>query len=723
MRIFICGTGIISPAGSGTEILPDFLRKGTCAIGPLRLFPLSPENRLPVGEISAEDTVDSGLETEIPRTHRLAETAARQAVKNASGPPDAVVLGVTTGGMLRTEELLKQGISDPDTFCCHGTGTVARYLADLLGCKGPVLTVSTACSSGAAAIKIALEMLRSGQARRVLAGGADSLCRLTYYGFKSLQLIDPRGARPLDRSRRGMSVGEAAAMLLLEAGENIPGNALGEIMGGGLSCDAYHPSSPHPEGKGAQRAMENALRDAGISPSGIDYINLHGTGTPDNDLAEARAIVRVFGKHPPPFSSLKGAMGHSLAASGAVEAIASLICIRESFIPANTGCGDADPALEIRPLLHSVPADIRVVLSNSFGFGGNNAALVIGNPQKCGPETVSGKKKSSPPLRIKGYSCISGAGTGEETYGQIFTGKECRGTLPLAEISRNLPPGTVRRMKRLPRMALSLAVSAWKNSGLPLQPDSIFMGTGWGPLSETHDFLTQLFETDEKFCSPTDFIASVHNAPAGHIAIYFGAEGANITLTGGDYSFEQALLSAHLTAEEGEKPFLLIAADEHHEKLSPLFDRSCISDTVPSDGGGAFCLQRSGQDAGISIFPLFFQNAADNPEIISSLSSTLKNSGSEFAAVMAGIPAAFRQKGEKQLGDFLKEWPLPFADYRKFTGEFASASAVAAVLAADFMQKGRIPPAFIKGLPELPGDKGILLLGLGQFITAVGILP
>ena len=707
--------GAVTPAGAGVSALRDCLKSGNRFIGDLHLFPVSQENRLSVGEIPSDLK-----QNEIPRTHQLAFCAAREALKNAENPPDAIILGVTTGGMLTTETLLKQGIADPNAFRFHATGSVAEYLAEKLGCKGPVITVSTACSSGAVAIKTAVEMLRTGQAKQILAGGADCLCRLTYYGFKSLQLIDPKGARPLDQDRRGMNVAEAAAMLLLQAGDEPPDNAIGEILGGGLSCDAYHPSSPQPDGDGAFAAINAAIQDANLSPLDMDYISLHGTGTRDNDLSEAKALVRMFRENLPRFSSVKGALGHSLAASGAVEAVISLLCIQDSILPANTGCTLPDPALKIVPVLQPVTAEVKTVLSNSFGFGGNNAALVLGTVQK--QRMVSEKKIL--PLRILGQSCITGAGRLKQTVEKLSAGLDCKGVLSLADLSQNLPPKIIRRMKRLPRMVLSLGISAWEQAACAEKPDSVYFGTGWGPLSETHDFLTQLFASEEKFTSPTDFIGSVHNAPAGHAAMHFGAKGPNITVTSGDSSFEQALITANLVAENRDNPFLIIGADEFHSALSPLFDPS-VSNSAGSDGGGALCVKRSEETQGISISPLFFENAAANPEIISSLMRNLEKSGEEFAAIFAGIPAALREKGEAQLQAFLSlaKWNLPVIDYRKQIGEFASASAVAAVLAADFVRTGEIPAALCQGKTFALKGKGILILGLGKFITAIGITP
>ena len=719
MKVYIAGMGIVCPAGRGIQSLKNWINLGGRKIRPLSLFTVSPENLLPVGEISESFEVH-----EIPRSHQLAFTAAQEAMAGTQTPPDAVIIGVTTGGILTTEMHLKNHVSDPEAFAYHGAGSVAEYISDKYHCKGPAITVSNACSSGTVAIKIALEMLRSGQARCVLAGGVDSLCRLIYYGFKSLQLIDPAGARPLDKNRRGMSVGEAAAMLLLVADDATEGDAVVEILGGGLSCDAYHPTSPLPDGDGALNAMQAAIQDAGIASSDIDYINLHGTGTPDNDLSEAKALKSLFGNRLPPLSSVKGAFGHSLGAAGAVEAVISAISISEGVIPENTGCQISDRKLGLEPVMAPMEKKVRIVLSNSFGFGGNNAALVMG--------ILPGKKPvplpQKIPLTIEGFAGITGVGDINKALDHISAGKDCQGMSPLSEISKFLQPSVTRRLKRLPRMALALAHAACKNANLQETPSSVFWGTGWGPLSETYDFLRKLYESDEQFTSPTDFIGSVHNAPAGQVAISVGAKGPNITTTGGDYSFEQCLLTASILAEKIDAPFLVIGADEFHETLSPLFDRSVTADKVRCDGGGALCLVRSPVSYKPKICPVFFENSTDNPNIISSLFRKLgglREIEKRFGTLMAGIPSAFRQKGENQLHEFLvlSDFHLPVIDYRKLTGEFASASAVATALAAQFIQNGKIPASLCNGEDYFLNGKGILIIGFGKFVTAIEIVP
>lgn len=719
LRIFIAGIGIISPLGRGRQATLTALQRGDKGIMPVRLFPVSQAEPLPVGEIS--DFIQTAT---VPRTHMLALLAAQEALAGANKPPDAILLGVASGGMPATETLLKQKVSDPFRYRYHAVGSVAAHIADTVGCRGPVLTVSTACSSGSVALAIALEMLKCGMARRVLAGGADALCRMTYYGFHALQLVDAAGARPLDRNRRGMTVGEGAALLLLVASETPPEGALGEILGAGLSCDAYHPAAPHPEGLGALQAMQEALVSAGMHPSDVDYIHLHGTGTIDNDLAEARALNRLFGPRMPLLSSTKGATGHALGAAGAMGAAIAAMSIGEGLVPANTACHDPDPELKLMPVMKPLQRKVQRVLVNAFGFGGNNASLVIGHPDlyNRGHEPVEAR-----PLFITGMSCLTGAGDTQATMRRLIAGASIRGVLDIEVLSAQLSQKVIRRLKRLPRMVLSLAAAACSGSKDLRTPQSIFFGTGWGPLSEAHDFLMKLFESGEQFTSPTDFIGAVHNAAAGQAAMLFGATGPNVTLSGGDYSFEQALLTASLLQHQSGQSLLLIGADEHHPVFTPLFEPDAASGGPPADGGAAFMLI-PGMDAGLSIQSLYFSDARRYPQVIPAVIDRLGGPPrirDRYAAVFAGIPAAFEKSGRNQLHEFtsVTGFEGSVVDYRRWTGEFASASAVAAFLAAQCIQRNEIPEQ-MRGQEfcSLSG-RGILVLGLGDFVTALEVMP
>ncbi len=723
-QVFICGTGIISPVGSGLAATEETLRRNRSALAPLDLFPLQQGKPLPVGQVSGPEEEFSTP----PRTHRLALIAAKQALVNANGPPDAIILGTTTGGMLTTEKLLQNRETDKKRYQFHGINTVADYLADEVNCTGPALVVSTACSSGTVAIAMALNMLRSGQAETILAGGVDSLCRLTYFGFHSLQLVDPNGSKPLDINRQGMAVAEGAGMLLLSTTRTR--DTHGVLLGAGLSCDAYHPAAPHPEGKGAFMAMQKALNDASITSDAIDYINLHGTGTPDNDLAESKAVRRLF-TTAPPLSSIKGATGHSLAASGAIEAAISCLAVSKDLIPANTNLQKVDPTLGLTPQKKPKDSPINVVLSNSFGFGGNNGSLIIAEPETClSPGTkqnkIKLKTKTKTKFAIHGYSCLTGGGDTNSTLQKIKEGTTVAGRAELETISKKLPPRLIRRLKRLPRMALSLASQAHEHCGAERHtPHSIFMGTGWGALSETYDFLTRLTESGEQFPSPTDFVGSVHNASASQIAIMFGSTGPNITTGGGDYSFEQAVLAAELMMDKSPAPALLLGADEGHPVFSPLLDPSLASDTSLADGGAAFSISREPKGALCSLTIPYYHNSKAKDAMAALVTTLSATTGGldGYGLIMVGIPAAMHQKGEEQLALFMQLASLstPVFRYRTLIGEFASASAVATALAISCFESGSVPGTLTGGTDRHLNHQQnkILVLGLGEHITAL----
>jgi 3-oxoacyl-(acyl-carrier-protein) synthase len=715
-RAGIAGTGIVCALGGDIDRVMAALAQGRSGIRPLTRFKVSHAPALPVGQwpepVQAPDT---------PLTHQLARMAADQAMTNSAHPPDAIVLGITTGGMATTEMLLKQNCTRPEAYRYHAIGTVAEDLARRFQCKGPVLTVSTACSSGGGAIALALAMIRSGRFRRILTGGVDSLCRLTYYGFKSLQLIDPLGCRPLDRDRRGMTVAEGAGMLLLEA-QTEEWDGIG-ILGAGLSCDAHHPAQPHPQGLGALSAMGAALQDAGLEPEQIDYINLHGTGTVDNDRSEARAINALFGQAPPPLSSVKGALGHSLAASGAIEAVIAVHCIENGWIPANTGCRLPDPSLQVLPEARTVRRSLQMVLSNSFGFGGNNAAVVIGRRQAVARQE---DRHHRYPLKVIACSAVTGAGFTDQTLEKISAGMNCQGCLAAEPLCKNLPSAAIRRLKRLSQMALALWVQAQKN-GAPITPKSVFFGTAWGSLSETHDFMQSLFDSDEKFASPTDFIGSVHNAAAGQIALMAHATGANLTLSGGDYSFEQALFSAQLLAC-GDDPVIVVGADETHAGLSPLFDPSVAALPVRSDGGGMLILQRAPDPTGPTVTLCHFAAAAENHPFVRDLIACLGGAETieaKYRLMLVGIPAAQRSRCQAQLDAFLEMtgYTGKVVDFRRLTGEFAASTAVATVFATASIQQERDSFAEAAQSGSRLDGKAVLVLGLGSVLTAIEVSP
>ncbi|MDE2607524.1 MAG: beta-ketoacyl-[acyl-carrier-protein] synthase family protein [Burkholderiales bacterium] len=309
--------------------------------------------------------------------------AARAARERWGAHRVAVLLGTSTSGILHSELAYRRrgpdGALPPDFRYAqtHSTASLARFVAEALGTTGPAWVVSTACSSSAKVFGDAARLIAAGWIDAAVVGGVDSLCLTTLHGFHSLQLFAADICRPWDAQRSGVSIGEGAAFALLQREPAGDGEPLGRLLGFGESSDAHHMSSPHPEGALAAAAMRAALAGAGLAPGDIDYINLHGTGTPSNDAAEDRAVQAVFG-NTVPCSSTKGATGHTLGAAGGVEAVISLLALRHGLLPGGLNLRERDPALGSHYLQANRTQALRHVMSNSFGFGGTNASLVLG---------------------------------------------------------------------------------------------------------------------------------------------------------------------------------------------------------------------------------------------------------------------------------------------------------------------------------------------------------
>ena len=314
--------------------------------------------------------------------------AVRTAIAKYGAQRIGLFLGTSTSGILQSELAYRR--RDPVTGALpadfiyrstHNTFSVADFTRHYFGLAGPVAVVSSACSSSAKVFSSARRMMAAGLIDAAVVGGVDSLCLTTLYGFNSLGLISEQACRPFDAQRNGISIGEAAAFALLERSpEQLDADAV-LLLGTGESSDAYHMSSPHPEGLGARMAMQDALNMAGLNPSEIDYINLHGTATQSNDAAEGKVVAAVFGATTP-CSSTKGATGHTLGAAGGVEAVICALALQHGLLPAGLNTQQLDPTLDLDYLLDNREQPVACVLSNSFGFGGTNCSLIFGRAGK-----------------------------------------------------------------------------------------------------------------------------------------------------------------------------------------------------------------------------------------------------------------------------------------------------------------------------------------------------
>lgn len=326
------------------------------------------------------------------RNNRLAQLTLEQddfarstavALERYDAARVGVFIGTSTAGILETEIAYRTRDPHTDAFLqppqyryTHNPYSSADFVRSYFHLRGPAFTVSTACSSSAKVFGSAQRMIAAGLIDAAIVGGVDSLCLTTLYGFSSLQLTSTRPCRPFDIDRDGISIGEGAAFILLERKTAAKEDAI-VLLGVGESSDAYHMSSPHPEGRGALQAMRAALRHAQLNADAIDYINLHGTATPNNDSAEGRAVAALFGAHVPA-SSIKGATGHTLGAAGGIEAVIAALALANDFIPAGVNTARLDPELQLDYVLQNRAQALRYVLSNSFGFGGTNCSLILG---------------------------------------------------------------------------------------------------------------------------------------------------------------------------------------------------------------------------------------------------------------------------------------------------------------------------------------------------------
>lgn len=334
-------------------------------------------------ELPAPPAAVAAYDTRLLRIVLLAfdGVAARAAAAVRRWGPDrvAVILGTSTGGIEQTEDAyrgLRRDGQVPAWFDLdrhHAFHATAEALAALAGARGPRYVISTACSSGGKTMAAARRLIRAGLIDAALTGAVDSLCQTTLRGFHSLSILSTQPCRPFSRDRSGISIGEGAGLLLIER----EGEAPVELLGVGESSDAYHMSSPEPEGRGAREAMAAALAQAGLTPADVGHVNTHGTGTKHNDAAEARAIFDLLGSEVPAVST-KGYTGHLLAAGGAVEAVFAIAALEQGWIPASLGSDPVDEGIRIRINLERRELRCRAVLSNSFGFGGSNVSVLFG---------------------------------------------------------------------------------------------------------------------------------------------------------------------------------------------------------------------------------------------------------------------------------------------------------------------------------------------------------
>ncbi len=391
--VHVAGAGVISAVGNTWSENFFALQNGMSGIAGMMVLDSAHASRLPVGEVKLtndELAYRTGSSRYLTRTALLGIHAAKEAylhcgIRNMDFWRVGLISGTTVGGMDRTEKFFPAFMEDTRKgrlrdIVRHECGRTTEAIADALGIRGFVSTINTACSSSVNAIIYGARLIMQNQLDIVFAGGSDCLTLFTLNGFNSLMILDQQRCRPFDASRNGLNLGEGAGFIVLVSDRVVEEETLtpfATVGGYANTSDAFHQTASSPEGRGSYHAMEAALKMAGLRPGEISYINLHGTGTLNNDASEGAAIRRVFGEHPPAFSSTKSFTGHALGACGGIEAVYSLMAIKHQCVFPNPGFETPIPEVELSPETVFRNADVSHVMSNSFGFGGNCSSIIF----------------------------------------------------------------------------------------------------------------------------------------------------------------------------------------------------------------------------------------------------------------------------------------------------------------------------------------------------------
>lgn len=567
MNIAITGEGIVSAIGLNKQEVLQSLQERRSGIGKMKYLQ-SVHHELPVGEVNLsneqmKEKLGIPSKQMMSRTSLLGLLAIDQALKEAHvdvtnlrarkavGKPLRIVLvsGTTVGGMDITElcfyQLEKQ--ESVEFLKHHDCGNCTRLMADHFGIFDEVATLSTACSSAANAIMLGARLLKAGEADLVVAGGTEALSRFHLNGFNSLMILDHEPCRPFDMTRAGLNLGEGAAFLVLESEEMAQQRKVtphAYLTGYGNACDAFHQTASSENGEGAYLAMTEALAMAQLSAKDIQYVNAHGTGTPNNDQSESVSLKRVFGDEMPMVSSTKSFTGHTTSASGSIETVICILAMQHHFVPANLGW--KNPMENgILPTMETQNVDLENVLCNSFGFGGNDSSLVISlHPKESASEIMRD-------VKIKVLSKV-----------------EINSEEQLTDIRKYVKPLEVRRMGKIMKSSLLSSLEALQRAGIEV-PDSIITGTAYGCLENSERLMEQIKEEGEGMLKPTFFMQSTHNTIGSNIAIKTHCHGYNVTYTQESHSLEWAIRDAELLLRSGKVKNVLVGC---HDESTPLFN-------------------------------------------------------------------------------------------------------------------------------------------------------
>ncbi len=584
--IVITGAGIVSAIGVGKAETLASLQAERSGIRPLHYLKTD-HHEFPVGEVQLSNDEMCALLGIDPATQPTTRTALmgmlalKETLEQAAITPDMLpqiplISGTTVGGMDKSElyymDFLKND-SRNEYIRTHDCGACTEMIADHFGRFRMLTTLSTACSSAANAVITGAELIRAGLAECVVVGGSECITKFHLNGFASLMILDKEPCRPFDESRAGLNLGEGAAWLVIESDDHARrrgAKPLAHLAGYGNACDAFHQTATSADGEGPYLAMQKALTNAGIMPEQVDYINAHGTGTGNNDISESTAIRRLFGDKVPPVSSTKAFTGHTTSASGTIEAVICLLAMQHSFLPVNLRFSTAGECLT--PVHKSTAKPLHYVLSNAFGFGGNDSALLFEQVESEERRVESGEWRVESDKKKKVYILSAAQISAQEPLSEAWVDNPIPLTEPLtrsreADYKQFIPPLEARRMGKILKRAIATAKTATTQACIDM-PEAIITGTGLGCIENTEIFLDALCREGEDQMMPTRFMQSTHNTISSIVAINLHAHGYNTTYAHNTVSFQSALMDAMLQLRSGKLNNAMVCA---HDEMTPSY--------------------------------------------------------------------------------------------------------------------------------------------------------
>ena len=730
--IYITGTGVVSAIGLGKAATLEALLTNRSGVGPLRYLKTA-HKEFPVGEVKLTDAemrerLGIPQDAVTTRTALMGMLALGEALDEARLTPDMLpkvgfISGTTVGGMDMSEQYYLDylnGDAHKEYMSVYDCGSCSEMTAGHFGRFAFATTLATACSSAANAVIQGANMIRCGEADIVVVGGSECITKFHLNGFNSLMILDTEPCRPFDATRHGLNLGEGAAYLVLESAESAKRRGVAPqalLSGYGNACDAYHQTASSPDGEGAYRAMREALALAGLQPSDIDYINAHGTGTPNNDVSESQAMMRLFEGKVPPVSSTKPFTGHTTSASGSIEAVFCILALQHGFLPVNLNW--SQPMDDgIVPVAKPEKKTLKHVLCNAFGFGGNDSSLLL--------SATAGLRdcETRDDLSVERHCGLDPQSPTRRNDIFILSAKQISMQQPLSEewmdtpikydvpFTRSIDPGfkeyvspiEARRMGRILKRALATSKEALKEAGCDTV-DAIMTGTGFGCIENTEFFLDALSNEGEQLLKPTYFMQSTHNTISSLVAIQTKNYNYNATYAHKGISFESALHDAWLQFRLGKIGSAMVGC---HDEMTETFyrimkkggvmgqdDERC-GEVAVSVVLSRHCEERSNPETkplcrltGLKMLHLPTMN--DLMDAVTTMLQSAERSLADVDYILTGISGnhendkAYLAETKTLFGD------KPLLKYKHLFGENFTASGLGFYVAAQCLKVGHVP--------------------------------